>query len=60
MTGDAFRAGYDARAKGGPHNPRNSADWKRGYAWAAQMIADDREDRDGDDWMIDREMEAKG
>lgn len=56
-----YEAGYAARQRGEPHNPRNSAEWKRGYAWADQMIADDDDTwRDGDDWMIDREMEAKG
>lgn len=59
MSQDAYWAGWNARSLGKPHNPRNSAAWKRGYAWAHQMILDDRDDRDGDDWMIDREMEAR-
>lgn len=60
MSGDAYWFGFDAYRRGEPHNPRNSTDWKRGYAWSRQMAEDDKSARDDDAWMIDPDMEAKG
>ncbi|GEM_PF-6622531 len=59
MSDDAYRAGYSAREAGRPHNPHSSADWKRGYAWANEMLKDDNRDRDEGCWFHDADMESR-
>lgn len=55
-----YDAGFQAGRTGLPHNPRNSPDWKQGYAWGLQWARGDMETGPDDAWMIDPEMEAKG
>lgn len=60
MRADPYLAGQAARQASRPHNPRNSHAWKQGYRDRHNHLKDVAEDRFEDDWMIDREMEAKG